>query len=385
MIRTIVHFVESAEFGGNEQSLLHILTFLDRTRWHPVLFHHPEPGLQPLLVKARDLGVTLRTIPRIEGKQAAVRIPQLVRELRRERPAVFHAHLNWPMACKFGLIAAALARIPAVVATAQLFVEYQFPLKPLVYLLQQVIATGVDRYIAVSEHVARRLDQTYGFSAPKVCVVHNGVSVTHFDSPSVNTELRARFVGTTDRPVVLALARLDKQKGHCYLLEAATLVPHAVFVLAGEGPERPALEAQARTLGVRDRVHFLGYRQDIPDLLAMCDLFVLPSLFEGFPLSILEAMAAGKPVVATAIGGTDEAVIHGETGLLVPPADPIALAQAIQAALSAPGFGKQLGAAGRARVRREFSAEGMVQRVSQIYDEILSARRETDDRHQSHA
>jgi glycosyltransferase involved in cell wall biosynthesis len=385
MIRTIVHFVESTEFGGNEQALLQLLAFLDRNRWRPVLFHYPEPGLEPLLERAQNLGVTLRTIPRLQGIQAAAGIPQLVRELQRERPAVFHAHLNWPMACKFGLIAAALARIPAVVATAQLFVEYQFPLKPVVYLLQQLIAMGVDRYIAVSKHVAQRLHQTYGFSAPKVCVVHNSALLNSFDSPRVNNELRTRFVGTDDRPIVLTVARLDKQKGLSYLLEAATLVPDAVFVLAGEGPERSALEAQMRTLGLQDRVHFLGYRQDIPELLTMCDLFVLPSLFEGFPLSILEAMAAEKPVVATAIGGTDEAVIHGETGLLVPPADPAALAQAIQAILSAPVFGKQLGAAGRARVCREFSAEVMVQRVTQIYEEILSSCRERHSRHQSHA
>jgi glycosyltransferase involved in cell wall biosynthesis len=385
MIQTVVHFVESAEFGGNEQALLHILSLLDRNRWHPILFHHPEPGLQPLLERANNLGVTLRTMPRLQGMQAAMRIPRLIMELRRERPAVFHAHLNWPMACKYGLIAAALARIPAVVATAQLFVEYQFPLKPLVYVLQQLIATGVDRYIAVSKHVAQRLHQAYGFSAPKVCIVHNSTFLAPFANLRVNAELRTRFVGTADRPIVLTLARLDKQKGHCYLLEAATLVPDAVFILAGEGPERPALEAQARTLGLQQRVQFLGYRQDISDLLNMCDLFVLPSLFEGFPLSVLEAMAAGKPVVATAIGGTDEAVIHGETGLLVPPADPAALAQAIRTILSTPGFGKRLGAAGRARVRKEFSAEGMVQRVTQIYDEILSSRRETNGRHQSHA
>jgi glycosyltransferase involved in cell wall biosynthesis len=124
---------------------------------------------------------------------------------------------------------------------------------------------------------------------------------------------------------------------------------------------------------VSDRVVFLGYRQDIPDLLASCDLFVLPSLFEGLPLSILEAMAAGKPVIASAIGGTDEAVLHGETGLLVPPADPTALAAAIHTVLSNPLLARRLAAAGKARVYRTFSAEAMVQRVTQTYEEILSS------------
>jgi glycosyltransferase involved in cell wall biosynthesis len=370
MMRTVVHFIESAEFGGNEQTLLQIFACLDRRRWHPVLFHHPEPGLQPLLEEARRLDVKLRPVPRMQGWQAPVRMRQFFRELRRERPAVFHAHLNWPMACKFGLISATVARIPAVVATAQLFVEYQFPLKALVFVLQRFIARGVDRYIAVSHHVAGRLCQTYGLSAPQVCVVHNSVFPAPF-SRRLNAELRAKLMGTTERPIVLTLARLDRQKGHCYLLEAAALVPEAVFVLAGEGPERPALEAQAKALGLDDRVMFLGFRDDVCDLLASCDLFVLPSLFEGLPLSVLEAMAAGKPVVATAIGGTDEAVVRGETGLLVPPAAPSALAEAIRTILSDPVLSRRFGTAGRARVQQAFSAETMVRRITAIYDELL--------------
>jgi glycosyltransferase involved in cell wall biosynthesis len=374
VIRTVVHFLESAEFGGNEQVLLQILAGLDRRRWHPVLFHHPAPGLKPLLEGAQKLDVKLRPVPRLQGWRGLVRMPQFFRELRGERPSVFHAHLNWPMACKFGLIAAALARIPAVVATEQLFVEYPFPLRALVYVLQQVIARGVDRYIAVSHHVARRLRQTFSLSAPKVCVIHNSVFLAPFGRLP-NAELRAQLTRATERPIVLTLARLDKQKGHCYLLEAAARVPEAMFVLAGDGPERPALEAQARALGLSNRVIFLGYRDDVCDLLASCDVFVLPSLFEGLPLSVLEAMAAGKPVVATAIGGTDEAVVDGVTGLLVPPADSAALANAIRMVLSDPVLSQRLGAAGRARAHEQFSAEAMVRRISEIYDELLDSRK----------
>ena len=123
-----------------------------------------------------------------------------------------------------------------------------------------------------------------------------------------------------------------------------------------------------------NRVIFLGYRDDVCDLLSSCDLFVLPSLFEGLPLSVLEAMAAGKPVVATAIGGTDEAVVHGETGLLVPPANPAALAKAMRMVLSDHVMSRRLGAAGRARAHQEFSTETMVQRITKIYGELLESR-----------
>jgi glycosyltransferase involved in cell wall biosynthesis len=180
---------------------------------------------------------------------------------------------------------------------------------------------------------------------------------------------------------VLTVARLDEQKGQRYLLEAAAQVPQARFVLAGDGPLRTSLEAQARSLGLEQRVKFLGYRSDIPDLLAGCDVFVLPSLYEGLPLSILEAMSAGKPVIATQIGGTDEAVIPNETGLLIPPADPAALAAAIRKLLDDRPFARRLALAGQARVECEFSAATMVQRVTNVYTELLARHERSNDRH----
>jgi glycosyltransferase involved in cell wall biosynthesis len=372
MTQTVVHFLESAEFGGTEQAMLQVLAGLDQRRWQSVLCHPPEPGLRLLVKEAGCLNVKLREVPRPQSKPAVAGwLLRFVRELRTYRPAVFHAHLNNPLACKYGLLAAVLARVPAVIATVQLFVE--LPLSCFIYAQQRLVATGVDRYLAVSHEVAARLRQTFRIPVRKVDVVHNGTSLAPLNRPA-NTALRTALAGTTGRPIVLTPARLHKQKGHCYLLEAAARIPQALFVFAGDGPERESLEAQARQLGVSDRVVFLGYRQDIPDLLASCDLFVLPSLFEGLPLSILEAMAAGKPVVASAIGGTDEAILHGETGLLVPPADPAALAAAIQTVLSNPLLARRLAAAGKARVDREFSVGAMVQRVTQIYEEILSSR-----------
>ena len=158
-----------------------------------------------------------------------------------------------------------------------------------------------------------------------------------------------------------------------YLIAAVTEVPEARFLVVGDGPERHALEAEAIARGVAGRIQFLGYRADVPELLADCDLFVLPSLFEGLPLSILEAMAARRAVVASDIGGNDEAVIEGETGVLVPPAEPAALAAAIRALLADAPRRQRFGAAGRARVEQEFSAEVMVRRVTSVYDELLAS------------
>jgi glycosyltransferase involved in cell wall biosynthesis len=234
----------------------------------------------------------------------------------------------------------------------------------------RLLAPVVHRFIAVSRHMADDLCHTFAIPLEKIRVVHNAVAApaaAQFDGgsePGLNR-------GGTGLKVVLTPARLHAQKGHRYLLEAALLVPDAIFVFAGDGPERTSLEDQSARLGLRDRVLFLGRRDDIPALLAQCDVCVLPSLSEGLPLAVLEAMAAGTPVIGCAVGGVPELVADGQTGLLVPPADPQALAGAIRCLLSNPGLARQLAAAGHARVLQDFSVSTMVARITAIYEELL--------------
>jgi len=366
-MRTLCYFTDTTEFGGAEQSLLNLAAQLDRGRWQPRLLYHPAPGLEPLLCGARKLELELCPVPRLpEGLVGARRVPALAARLRRWRPDVFHAHLIWPLACKFGLLAAILARVPAIVATEQVFV--QFKLDRSIYLQQRLVAAGVGRYLPVSRDLARRLRQRLPIPEHKLQVIYNGIPPETFQRGAAATPSQPG----QRRPVVLTVARLNSQKGLPYLVEAAAQVPEAQFWLAGDGPERGALEAQANSLGLGDRIQFLGFRADIAALLEQCDVFVLPSLYEGAPLSILEAMASGKPVVATDIGGTNEVVVPDDTGLLVPPADAAALAGAIRAVLADPARARRLGLAGQARVTALFSAAGMARQVTQVYDELLA-------------
>ncbi len=379
MIRKVAYFTDSADTGGAEQALLHLLAGLDRSRWQPVLFHHPEPGLAHLLAEARRLDATLHEVPRMPpGWGGMGRLPGFVRVLAAERPAVFHAHLTWPLSCKYGLIGAILARIPAIVATEQLFID--LPYSRATKIQQRCIATKVDCYIAVSHDVRRRLQRTFRIPRHKIEVIHNAVPLHPVACKTdIATEKDAAWA--MEQPIVLTVARLDKQKGLSHLLQAAARVPEATFVIAGDGPERARLESQARELQLGQRVVFLGHRRDIPVLLSGCDLFVLPSLYEGLPLSALEAMVAGKPVIATAVGGTDEAIIHGVTGLLVPPADAAALAEAIRRLLSDPALSRRLGMAGKDRVHRHFSLDTMVRSVTNVYDGALGGCEVSRGRH----
>lgn len=369
MTSTVVHFSDSNGFGGAEQVMLQLLGGLDRARWRPVLLHHTEPGLARLVAGARALGVESRVVPRLSRRQHMGRgLREFVRILRMERPAVFHAHLPAPLTGKYGLLGAAISRVPAVIATAHLLDDDPADWRERIN--QRMVTACVDRYLAVSDGVARRMRVRAGVPERKLRVVRNGVALDRFRRPS-DPRLRAALTGDRDRPIVLTIARLDTQKGHAHLLAAAAEIPDALFLLAGEGPERPRLEAQTRALGVTDRVRFLGHRDDVPELLALCDLFVLPSLYEGLPLSVLEAMAAGRPVVATAVGGTDEAVLHGETGLLVAPGAAPALRDAIRALLADPARAARMGEAGASRACREFSADRMIAQVTDVYEELL--------------
>ena len=370
MTRSVAHYVDSDILGGAEEAALHLLAALDPARWRPVLFHHPGPGIAPLVDRAARLGVATRAVPRpVEGR-AWEQVRQFRRTLRAERPTVFHAHLSWPLACKYGVLAAWLARVPAIVGTAQLYID--FYQEPTGQRDQRLMMRAMRRVIAVSDEVRERYRVTLDVPAVKLVVVRNGIPIPRARRPR-DPALRAQLVRGRPDFVVLTPARFHEQKGHAYLLEAAARVPDATFVLAGEGELRPAMERRARDLGVMDRCVFLGHRSDVPELLAAADLFVLPSLFEGLPLSVLEAMAAERPVVATAIGGTDEAVVDGVTGLLVPPRDAAALAAAIGRLRSDPALAGRLAQTARARVEAEFSSEATARGVMQVYEDLVGA------------
>ncbi|MBI2865280.1 MAG: glycosyltransferase family 4 protein [Chloroflexi bacterium] len=370
---SVFFFTDTSGYGGAEKALFTLMEGLDRHRWQPVLVHHPEPGIAPLLEDAHRIDVPLWQVPRMpEGREGALRVPTFARQLSVRRPAVFHAHLTWPRACKFGLAAAILARVPAIVATLHLFVD--LPVTRYVYVQQRLLASRIDCFVTVSGALARQLCAAYGTPAHKIRVIHNAVPFASFEGP-VPSDLSSILGGASRRPIIFTAARLEPQKGLGYLLEAAALVPEAFFVLAGDGSEREALEEKAQALGLGGRMVFLGHRADVPELLAASDLFVLPSLYEGLPVSVLEAMASAKPVIAAAIPGNDEAVVDGETGFLVPPRDPAALALAISGLLSDRNLAERMGRAGRVRAKRDFSVETMVGRVAGVYDELLQARR----------
>lgn len=368
MARSIFFYTDSRVLGGAENAMFMLLESLDRGRWRPTLLLEDAPEVEPLAARAAALEVPVRRIaPLPLGLTGARRVPPLARLLRRERPAVFHAHMSSPVACKWGLAAAALARVPAVLGTVQVG-AYEPDRSSRLQL--GMLARRVDRFLAVSGEIAAELVEQLGWPADKVEVAYNAVDVARA-AVAAPPGLREELGGGEGRPLVLTPARLDAQKGHDILLEAIAEVPDAFFLLAGEGPERARLETRAEALGVAERVRFLGRCEDVPELLAACDIFALPSLYEGSSLAVLEAMAAGIPIVSSAIGGTEELIEDGGSGLLVAPGDPVALAAALRRLLGDEQLRRNLAAGARERVDSGLRREQNAERVADVYRELL--------------
>ncbi len=351
--------------------MLMLAAHLEPERWRTTMLVDDDPGAEAVARLAAEAGLPVRRLPPTpQGLAGAWSARHLARLLHRERPDVFHAHLSWPVAAKWPLAAAVATRVPAV-ATVQLVPE--FDLDRSSFLQLRLLSRVVGRYIAVSQAVADELIGRFRWPAEKVSVVYNAVELDRYGgqgSPALRKEL-----GADGRLLVLTSARLDEQKGHRVLLRAATEVPGASFAFAGEGPERTELEALAHELGVADRVRFLGHRTDIAELLAACDVFVLPSLYEGSSLAVLEAMAARRPVLSSAIGGTDELIEDGRDGLLVPPGDAEALAAAMRRLLGDAELREGIATRGREKVERRFSPQALAGGVESAYGELLGDAR----------
>jgi glycosyltransferase involved in cell wall biosynthesis len=244
--------------------------------------------------------------------------------------------------------------------------------------LNRLLTPITDAFIAVADSHGRFLVEHTGFPQNKVAVVRNGVDAERFapghDVVAVRRELG---LGETD-PVIGIVAALRQEKNHELFLEAARRVaaqlPSARFLVVGDGPRRAELERMARDLGLSLKVQFLGARNDVPRVLSAMDVFALTSHVEANPVSILEAMSIGRPVVATNVGSIHEAVIEGKTGFLVPPGDAAKLSDRILQLLHAPLLAHSMGIAGRQTVVRHWSLQSMVAGYERLIESVFARK-----------
>jgi len=287
----------------------------------------------------------------------------LARLLRRERIRILHGH----NATAFFYGAAAASLVPG---TRFLYTEHDraFPTPWRERGLHALLARRVDAVVTVSSTLRDNLVRYEAFPPGRVTVIKNGVALR----PATRTrEAMRAALDLGDRPTAGIVARLAPVKNHELLLRAWKQVlersPAAVLLVVGNGSQEPRLRAQAESLGLGDAVRFLGFRLDIPEILQALDVFVLSSRSEGLSLTLLEAEAAGLPIVATRVGGNPEVVRDGESGILVPSGEPEPLAEALARLLQDPKLRARMGEAGRVLYRQQFTLEAMVQGYERVY------------------
>ena len=375
----ILFVIGTLDVGGAETQLVELASRLDRAKFTPMVCCISPAGALVTALQSRGVPVYLlnfkRAFPGYFGYVASV--PRMIRMIwrfwrfvRRERPDIIHGVLL--AAYILGTFTGRLAGTPIVVAGRRSL--GLFKQKKHVYLLLERLADRMtDLFIANSEAVRQDTLAREPVDPSDVIVIYNGLDLSRFDRPAraaLNAELNLPA-----GPRVIVVSNLIEYKGHEYFLRAWAQVlqvfPEAVALLVGGGTLRPSLERLAHSLNATHAVRFLGIRHDVPALLAVCDIYVHPSLQEGYSNSLLEAMAAGRAVVATSVGGNVEAVSDGDTGLLVPPQDSSALCSAMVRLLSNPGQARAMGERARSTVRTRHEIGAMIRSYETVYERLL--------------
>ncbi len=372
--RLTLLLVESGTaFGGTERVVWELATRLPPARWDVRVWLSPAPGVDEMAAALEARGLPVRRVAEVDSRWDWLGMARTWRALARERADLLHVHHVWPAADRYLAPLADSAGVPRLVVTEHIEGRSHSPAQR---ALKRSELDRADVVTAVSGAVADSLVRDYGVDRARVRVVPNGA-----DAPDEEREARAarrlreELGAGAARPLWVCAGRLEEQKGQDVLLESLAEVRRHdrdfVAVLAGDGSCRAALEQRAAALGLGERVRFPGQVEDLGPLLAAADAVVMPSRWEGLPLVLLEALARGRPVVASAVGGVPEVATDGEHARLVPPGDPAVLAAALEEFHRAPEPALRLGRRGAALVRERYTWPRVIESFEAVYDEAL--------------
>ena len=373
--RKVFFLLDSLNVGGTETQAVELAIRLDSERYDVTLGCLRARG--PLLEKLAGTTVSVREFYPKGGFDSVHGMYQMFRLalfLRRGGFRIVHTHDLY--ANLLGIPAAVIARVPVIISSQRDLAHLDlYKTRRRVWLrrLQNLSTAVLTNANAVRDAV---LAENH-FAPQKVRVIHNGVDMERFSHESRDREWLAPG-GPNEKWIVLVGNMHSDVKGHPWLIGAARAItrefPEVRFILVGDGEERKNFERQVAELGLERNFMFLGRRDDVPAVLACCDIAVLPSKAEGLPNAVLEYLAVGLPTVASRVGGNAEIVQDGKTGLLVPPEDSSALGEALLRLLRDPGLAASLGKKGREYVASEFSFQRMIANTDQLYTELLRSR-----------
>lgn len=363
MRTNVVHLVDDLKVGGLERTLATIVENLDKTKYEVSVWCLIGEG--QIAEELKNKGFEIKVLNFL-SRNKLCNLLRLIRRLKKEKVEIIHC---WGISGGiWGRFASILARVPIRFAHVQNTYD-DFGKKE--RLIERFLGFFSDRIIACSEAVKKCLTEFVGIKPHKIETIYNSIEIQKFNRVWNTQAIRNEFKLKRGDIIIGNVSRLVPIKGHRYLLEAAVKIiekfPRIKFLIVGDGPLKSSLEAKTEELGIKEKVIFTGWRQDIPRLLSIMDIFVLPSLREGLGVAILEAMYLSRPVIATNVGGVPEVVKDGETGILVPPRDIQALTKGLSFLLQNPQKAKEMGKAGGKLCEKTFSSVTMMKKIHQLY------------------
>jgi len=363
----VMYIAHTFEVGGAEDLVLNLVRHLP-DRFEPMVCAIGDLG--PIGHEIRAAGIPVIALGLNPGLRRPWDVARIARFLRETQPEIVHTFLL--TASLYGRFAAMLARVPVVIGSEHNIYHRK---RRHHALAERLLMHGTASVVVVAESVRDFYIRQVHADPAKVDVIRNAVDWAHLATTRTRADVRRSLNLPLDRPVAGMIGRLTEQKGHAMLFDALAQTPALQkmhLIVAGDGDLRESLRNRAEALGLSSRVHFLGVRRDVGDLLNAIDVFVLPSLWEGLPLALILAMGAGVPVVATRVAGVPEVVEDGRTGLLVPPADAQELGRAVAHLVTDPAAGRRLADNARQAVLPRFGVEGWVASTTALYDRLLT-------------
>ncbi len=367
----VLFVIKPVQWSGSDRVLLDVALRLNKERYN-VIFAVISLNPADEATIPDSYPKIIFNMPNLHGWRQLIFSIKLCWKIFKYKIKIIHMNSYHPG--NYGRLAAFIMRVPIIIDHWHGFNRFNLKRK----ILCRLYNPFTDLSFVVSGLVGEYVQQQCRVDPAKIRVLYNGVDPARYQTRSSSKKVRAELGLPLDQPVVGLVARLDhRAKGHLELLQAMSILKdrhHFHALMVGGGRRQEEMQQLAASLGLAQRVHFLGNRRDVPDLLGAMDLFVLPSHSEGVSLAVLEAMAAGLPVIVSAVGGLPEIVRHEETGLLIPPKDSEALAQSLARVLENPGLAQSLGQKAREHVQAQYSLERMAQVVNATYDDLVKRK-----------
>ena len=361
----------SLVIGGAEKLLLTTVKYLNRDRYEIIVCCIVSEGI--IADEIKKLGIKfycLNESPRFYNPK---KIYSLYKLFKKEKPAIVHTQILG--ANIYGRIAAMLARVPVIISTEH---NVYYKKKRVHIWLDKILAKNTDKIVAVSNRVKEFTSKQEGIGKDKFELIYNGIDSKEFLPTASRKDIRDKLNFREGDFILGAVGALTIQKGHYYLIQALSLLvkryPNTILLVVGTGELKEELQEIVRKLSLQENVRLLGLRRDISDLLNCMDVFVLPSLWEGLGIALLEAMLMGLPVVASSVDGILEIVENGKNGILVPPGNVEALSNAIDELIENPQLRQSLGKAAKEHILEKFEVRQYIHKLENLYNRLLKEK-----------